>query len=46
MDDLLGYEKLRVLVQQKYPFLDEKGVARVYKNVMECVNFKEYVRFS
>lgn len=46
MDDILGYEKLRELVQQKYPLLDEEGVARVYKSVMECMNFKEYVRFS
>lgn len=46
MDDILGYEKLRELVQQKYPLLDEEGVARVYKSVMECMNFKEYVTFS
>ena len=44
MDDIIAYEKLRELIQQKYPLLNKEEIARVYKSVIECVNFKEHVR--
>lgn len=44
MDDIIAYEKLREMIQQKYPLLNKEEIARVYKSVMGCVNFKEHVR--
>ena len=33
-----GYKELQELIEEKFPFLDEDGVARVYKNVIDLVN--------
>ena len=33
-----GYKELQELIEEKFPFLDEDGVARVYENVIDLVN--------
>ena len=38
-----GYEVLHELIEQKFPFLNDDEIERVYKSVMECVNFKDHV---
>lgn len=39
-----GYKEIQELIEEKFPFLDEDGVAKVYKNVIGLVNHQS-VRF-
>ena len=39
-----GYKEIQELIEEKFPFLDKDGVAKVYKNVIGLVNHQS-VRF-
>ena len=36
---------MQELIEEKFPFLDEDGVAMVYKNVIDLVNYQSVRRF-
>ena len=44
VDDMHGYEILRELIEEKFPFLTGDEIGNVFKNVIQCVNFQEHVR--
>ena len=36
---------MQELIEEKFPFLDDAGVARVYKNVIDLVNYQSVRTF-
>lgn len=44
VDDMHGYEILRELIEEKFPFLTGDEIGNIFKNVIQCVNFQEHVR--
>ena len=43
MADVVEHSQLMNMVERTFPELDQKGCNNVYKNILECMTYKEHV---
>ena len=43
MADVVEHSQLINMVERTFPELDQKGCNNVYKNILECMTYKEHV---